>query len=76
MKISRRTFVAGLAAGAGAMGLGGIETLYAAPQYDLAKSVGGDPYGNTVSAVNAIGGIGRFVKKGMSVAKDTTIMRP
>jgi uncharacterized protein (DUF362 family) len=57
-----------MAAGAGVLGLGGIDSLFAEPVFDLGKAVGGTPYGNTVAAVEAIGGMERFVSKGMKVA--------
>lgn len=39
--------------------------------YDLVLAQGDDPYQNTINAINKIGGIGLFVKKG-----DTVVVKP
>jgi len=40
-------------------------------EYDLVVATGNDPYNNTVKAVEAMGGMGRFVKKG-----DVVVVKP
>jgi uncharacterized protein (DUF362 family) len=77
-KISRRDFlIRGASAGLTCAGLGLISTpslLRAAVEpvltgsLDLAIAKGGDPASNTVKAIEALGGIERFVKKGNTVA--------
>ena len=76
-KMSRRDFlIRGGGAGLACAGLGllsapdlvrAAESLLTAPP-DLAVVTGGDPAGNTRRAIQALGGIGRFVKQGARVA--------
>jgi len=76
-KISRRDFlIRGGAAGLACAGLGllsvpklagAVESALTGP-LDLAVVKGGDPTGNTIQAIRALGGIGKFVKKGDKVA--------
>jgi uncharacterized protein (DUF362 family) len=77
-KISRRDFlIQGAGAGLACAGLGLLSApsvLWAAAEpvlagpLDLAVAKGGDPASNTVKAIEALGGIERFVKKGNTVA--------
>jgi len=77
-KISRREFlIRGAAMGLAYAGLGLISTpniLEAVTEpaplgtLDLAVAKGGDPASNTLKAIQALGGIERFVKKGYKVA--------
>jgi len=76
-KMSRRDFlIRGGGAGVACAGLGlfaapdlvrAAETLLTTPP-DLAVVTGGDPAGNTRRAIQALGGIERFVKQGARVA--------
>lgn len=77
-KISRRDFlIRGASAGLAATGLGilsspnvlmaAVESAITGP-LDLAIAKGGDPASNTMKAIQALGGIEKFVKKGDKVA--------
>jgi uncharacterized protein (DUF362 family) len=64
----RRKFLIGLAAFGGAAALQPYLAMPALEASDnLARATNDDPYKATKSAVDAIGGIGRFVKKGQKV---------
>jgi uncharacterized protein (DUF362 family) len=68
MQDNRRDFITKLLAGLGACGLGlsGIARA-AVPTGESVWCEGKDPYANTVAALNKLGGMKRFVKKGQTV---------
>jgi len=75
-KMSRRDFLIRGGGGLACAGMGllsapdlvrAAESVLAGPP-DLAVVTGGDPAGNTLRAIQALGGIGRFVKQGAKVA--------
>jgi len=76
-KLTRRQFLArgaglGIAAGMGVLSTAKFLQAQSAPAkkgaIDLAIARGGDPAANTIKAVQALGGMARFVKKGQTVA--------